>query len=237
MAPERLQSAIAAALVRPPRRRRCTLWRRSRPARRRARLLQERSVTISLESSGLPGVADRIARLLKGLPPADQKLNALYARRRDGFRRCQGRPGPGSRSSRSTAPSATSSAAREPRSAPSSTASAAAASTGLMEDILDPNRNVDQTFRVTNLALKNGQIVAGLLLREEGEVLILADSQGKEVRVPKSSVEERSTSPLSPMPANLVDQIAEDDFYRLMAYLLSHREQPSTAPTTGSPPR
>ena len=55
----------------------------------------------------------------------------------------------------------------------------------LMEDILDPNRNVDQTLRVTNLALKNGQIVSGLLLREEGEVLIVADSQGKEVRVPK----------------------------------------------------
>ena len=40
-----------------------------------------------------------------------------------------------------------------------------------MEDILDPNRNVDQTFRQTNLALKSGQIVSGLLLREEGEVL------------------------------------------------------------------
>ena len=77
----------------------------------------------------------------------------------------------------------------------------------LMEDILDPNRNVDQTLRVTNLALKNGQVVSGLLLREEGEVLIMADAQGKEVRVPKSSVDERATSPLSPMPANLVDQI------------------------------
>ena len=76
-----------------------------------------------------------------------------------------------------------------------------------MEDILDPNRNVDQTLRrVTNLALKNGQIVSGLLMREEGEVLIVADAQGKEVRVPKTSVDERSTSSLSPMPANLVDQ-------------------------------
>ena len=102
-----------------------------------------------------------------------------------------------------------------------------------MEDILDPNRNVDQTLRVTNLALKNGQIVSGLLLREEGEVLIVADSQGKEVRVPKSSVDERATSPLSPMPANLVDQIAEGDFYSLMAFLLSKREASQAA----SPPK
>ena len=68
----------------------------------------------------------------------------------------------------------------------------------LLEDVLDPNRNVDQSFRVTNLALQSGQVVSGLLLREEGEVLIVADSQGKEVRVPKASVEERSTAQLSP---------------------------------------
>src|SRR5207253_1198721 len=94
----------------------------------------------------------------------------------------------------------------------------------LLEDILDPNRNVDQAFRVTNFALKNGQVVSGLLLREEGEVWVLADAQGKEVRVPKSSVEQRQTSPLSPMPANLTDPIAEADFYRLLAYLLSKHE-------------
>src|SRR5207253_1981936 len=99
----------------------------------------------------------------------------------------------------------------------------------LVEDILDPNRNVDQAFRVTNLALKNGQVVSGLLLREEGEVLVLADAQGKEVRVPRSSVDERQTAPLSPMPANLAEQIADDDFYRLLAYLLSKRE-PTTVP-------
>jgi putative heme-binding domain-containing protein len=104
-----------------------------------------------------------------------------------------------------------------------------------MEDILDPNRNVDQTFRVTNLALKNGQIVSGLLLREEGEVLIIADSQGKEVRVPKSSVEERSISPLSPMPANLTDQITEADFFQLMAFLLSRRETTNPAASGAGP--
>jgi hypothetical protein len=70
-------------------------------------------------------------------------------------------------------------------------------------------------------------------LREEGEVLVLADAQGKEVRVPKLSVEERSISPLSPMPANLTDQIPEADFYRLLAYLLSHRQQRAIAPAAG----
>jgi hypothetical protein len=65
--------------------------------------------------------------------------------------------------------------------------------------------------------------------------LIVVDSQGKEIRVPKSSVEERTTSPLSPMPANLVDQITEADFYRLMAYLLSKRQERPPAPTAAKP--
>ena len=155
-----------------------------------ARLLQERSVTIILESSGLPGVTERIAALLKGLPPADPKLAALYARRRDGFH--EPRPirprGPGLREALRGLPS---NGGKGARVGPQLDGIGSRGLDRLMEDILDPNRNVDQTFRVTNLALKNGQIVSGLLLREEGEVLILADSQGKEVRVPKSSVEDR----------------------------------------------
>ena len=93
----------------------------------------------------------------------------------------------------------------------------------LLEDIIDPNRNVDQAFRLTTLNLNNGRIVSGLVLREEGEVLVLADSQGKEVRVDKKNIEERTVSQLSPMPANLIEQIPEADFYNLMAFLLEQR--------------
>jgi hypothetical protein len=61
------------------------------------------------------------------------------------------------------------------------------------------------------------------MLREEGEVVVLADAQGKEVRVPKNTIDERTLSQVSPMPANLVDQIPEADFYDLLAYLLAQR--------------
>ncbi len=91
--------------------------------------------------------------------------------------------------------------------------------------MLDPNRNVDQAFRVTTIAQKDGQIVSGLVLREEGEVIVLADSQGKEIRVPKNEVEERATSQLSLMPANLSEQIPEEDFYHLIEFLRAQREQ------------
>src|SRR5262249_28160582 len=93
----------------------------------------------------------------------------------------------------------------------------------LLEDILDPNRNVDPNFRATRLTLKNGQDVQGLVLREEDEIVVLADGQGKEVRVEKKMIEERVTSPLSAMPANMAETISSEDLNHLLAYLLTQR--------------
>jgi hypothetical protein len=78
-------------------------------------------------------------------------------------------------------------------------------------------------MRTTVLILKDEKSVSGLLIREEGELYVLADAQGKEVRVAKNDVDDRRTSLLSPMPANLADAIKEPDFYHLMAFLLEQK--------------
>jgi putative membrane-bound dehydrogenase-like protein len=222
-APERLQSAIAAALVH-RREGADGLLQAIAAGKASARLLQDRNTTISLESSGLPGVSERIASLLKGLPAADEKQLAMFKRRREGFRTAKADPGLGAPVFEKHCAICHQLGGKGAKVGPQLDGIGSRGLDRLMEDVLDPNRNVDQTLRLTNVALKNGQIVSGLLSREEGEVLIVVDAQGKEIRVPKSSVEERTTSPLSPMPANLVDQITEADFYRLMAFLLSKRE-------------
>lgn len=93
----------------------------------------------------------------------------------------------------------------------------------LCEDILDPNRNVDHAFRQTVLTLKDGETMAGLFRREEGNVLVLANATGAEFTVPKADVAKREESPLSLMPENFGEAIPEGDFQNLMAFLLSHR--------------
>lgn len=190
-----------------------------------ARLLQQRRITIGLESSGIPHVTDRIGSLLKGLPPADQKLRELMDRRREGFQASVHDTVRGAKLYEKNCGICHQLGGKGSRIGPQLDGIGTRGLERLLEDVLDPNRNVDQSFRVTNLALRDGQVVSGLLLREEGEVLIIADSQGKEVRVPKTSVEERSTAQLSPMPANMADQLAEPEFYDLMNYLLEHREK------------
>src|SRR5690606_9688638 len=61
----------------------------------------------------------------------------------------------------------------------------------LLEDILDPSRIVDQAFRTTQVVTTDGRNLIGLALREEGNILVLADAQGKEVRIPLDEIEER----------------------------------------------
>ncbi|MGZ8900985.1 MAG: hypothetical protein ACXW3Z_12895, partial [Limisphaerales bacterium] len=71
------------------------------------------------------------------------------------------------------------------------------------------------------IVLKEGDVLSGLFRREEGELLVLADSTGKEIAVPRKEIESRRESETSLMPANFADIIPEKDFQDLMAFLLS----------------
>lgn len=93
----------------------------------------------------------------------------------------------------------------------------------LVEDVLEPNRNVDIAFRTTTLQLADGRVVSGLVRREEGALLVLADNQGKEFSVAKDDIEEQKKSPLSLMPANVRELVPPDQFNDLIAYLLAQR--------------
>jgi putative heme-binding domain-containing protein len=183
-----------------------------------ARVLQEWFVHINLVKH--VKLRDELARLT---PPADKHLQELLQHRRSGFAASRTDPALGAAVFEKHCAACHQIANRGAKIGPQLDGVGVRGLDRLLEDVIDPNRNVDQAFRSTSLQLKNGQLVSGLLLREEGEVLVLADAQGKEVRVPKSGVEERTVSQMSPMPANLVDQIPEADFYNLLAYLLTQR--------------
>jgi putative heme-binding domain-containing protein len=188
-----------------------------------ARLLQERPVEIRLGQTQLPNLKERIAKLTEGLPPASQRMQELMTTRRKGFLAAKTDAEVGAKVFEKNCAICHQLANKGQKIGPQLDGIGIRGIDRLLEDILDPNRNVDQAFRLTRLNLKKGQVVSGLLLREEGEVLVLADIQGKEVRVEKSAVDERTTVQLSPMPDNFVDQVSEADFYNLLAFLLKQR--------------
>ncbi len=188
-----------------------------------ARLLQERAVTVRLASAKLPKLKERLAKLTEGLPAADARMHALLDVRRKGFAKARTDVAIGARVFEKNCANCHQVSGKGAKVGPQLDGIGLRGLERLLEDTLDPNRNVDQAFRTTSLVLKKGRTVSGLLLKEEGAVLVLADLQGKEVRVASKDVEERSILQMSPMPANFAEQIAEADFHHLMAYLLTLR--------------
>jgi putative heme-binding domain-containing protein len=186
-------------------------------------LLREPGIEPRLSRSPFPGVVDRAAQLTKGLPPADVRVQQLLGKRRAAFTASHPDAAQGAKVFEKHCAVCHQLAGKGAKVGPQLDGIGARGLDRLLEDVLDPNRNVDQAFRLTTLNLTSGQVVSGLLVKEEGEVYVMADAQGKEVRVPKKSVDERTISPLSPMPANFADQVPEADFNHLMAFLLAQR--------------
>jgi putative heme-binding domain-containing protein len=187
------------------------------------RLLQERVVEIRLQRHNLPNLKDRLAKLTEDLPPPDKRFLDLLTNRRTAFTAAKKDPTLGAKVFEKNCAICHRLANQGAKIGPELDGIGIRGLDRLLEDIIDPSRNVDQAFRLTTLNLKNGKIVSGLVLREEGEIVVLANDQGKEVRVPKGDVAERIVSQLSPMPANLINQIPEPDFYNLLAFLLKQR--------------
>ena len=222
--PTRLQTAVAAAIA-TDREGAEVLLKALGEGKASPRLLQEPPVAIRLTAANLPGLAHQMAQLTQGLPPANEAANALIQRRLGGFNSAKPDMARGSEMFKKNCAICHSLADEGAKVGPQLDGIGARGAERLMEDILDPNRNVDQAFRATTLALKDGRVITGLVLRDPGEVIVLADAQGKEINIAKSDVEERSVVPLSPMPANMAEQVDEADFYHLMGYLLNQREK------------
>ncbi len=93
--------------------------------------------------------------------------------------------------------------------------------TRLLEDILDPSRNVDKAFRLTMATKKDGSIVTGMLRRESDGEIILVDLAGQELRVKTTDVSARKETETSLMPPNFGELLSEANLNDLLAYLLT----------------
>ena len=89
----------------------------------------------------------------------------------------------------------------------------------LAEDILDPNRNVDSHFHLTNFTFKNGSKSSVFITGERGEALQVRNLLGNSLRLQKSQIESRETVSISLMPSNFDKIISPKDFANLMEWL------------------
>lgn len=188
-----------------------------------ARLLQEKAILEKLRAANVPDLDKQVADLTKGLPPADRKLAALIKQRTARFAAAKPDKELGAKLFAKHCAACHKIGEQGGKVGPNLDGVGARGLERLLEDTLDPNRNVDAAFRARVLNLADGTTKTGLMLRVEGEVLVMADDQGKEFRVPTKDIEANRETALSPMPANFGEVIPEAEFYHLLAYLLDQK--------------
>lgn len=95
----------------------------------------------------------------------------------------------------------------------------------LIESLLEPSKKIKEGYRMSVLTLKNGDLIAGAIVREDQNVIVVRNAAGNEARVPKATIKSRETSPVSMMPSGLTASLRADEFIDLIAYLASLGKQ------------
>jgi putative heme-binding domain-containing protein len=191
-----------------------------------ARLLQDKPVVDRLKSAGAADADARIADLTRNLPSADAAIRQVIARVTADHAKATPSIEAGRTIFTKTCANCHRIADVGGKVGPQLDGVGQRGAERLLEDILDPNRNVDEAFRTTLVTTTDGRVVSGLKLREDGGDLVLADATGKEVRVAAADIDEVTVSPLSPMASNMLDQIGEKNLPDLLAYLMQSAAKP-----------
>jgi putative heme-binding domain-containing protein len=188
-----------------------------------ARLLQEKGVLDRLKATKVNNLDARVKELTAGIPSAEKRLDDIIKKRALAFPKAK-------------ADAVKGKAVFAKNCAACHTLENVGAKVGpqldgvgvrglerLLEDTLDPNRNVDAAFRATKFDMLDGKTIVGLMLREEGAVYVVSDPLGKEVRLAKAEVDKKTVILQSAMPSNVDTLVPEKDYYDLLAYLLAQK--------------
>ncbi len=87
--------------------------------------------------------------------------------------------------------------------------------------IAEPSRTVSDQYQNTDIVLKDGRVLSGRIVGDSADAIELRQSLLSDARdrIAKSDIASRRPSPLSPMPAHVVDALSEGEMLDLLAFL------------------
>jgi putative heme-binding domain-containing protein len=221
-APAALQTALARALA-GNREGAAALLAAMAEGRASIALLRDQALIGALKATKLPGAEAEIAKYVAKLPPANAEADKLIATRRSAFDPSTASVTKGAQFFQTQCAICHRIGTVGNLVGPQLDGIGNRGADRIIEDILDPNRNVDRAFRLSIVTLKDNSVVSGLVRREEGAQLVLADFTGKEITVPLAQIAKREESDTSLMPPAFGQVIPPADFNDLLAYLVSQR--------------
>jgi putative heme-binding domain-containing protein len=186
-------------------------------------LLQQPALKFKLAVLKAPELVDRATQLTSSLPAPDLQLALLMARRKKEFDPANCSPDNGKTAFVKRCAVCHQIGSEGAKIGPQLDGVGIRGIDRLLEDILDPNRNVDAAFRSSAIALTDGRILTGLKRREEGSEVVFANSEGKEFRIPAGEIEELKLSPTSLMPGNFGELVPEAEMADILAWLLTQK--------------
>lgn len=98
----------------------------------------------------------------------------------------------------------------------------------LLQEILDPNRNMDSRYVAYVAATQAGKTVSGLLASETANAITLRGQEGKEETLLRGDIEELASTGKSLMPEGLEKDLSKQNLADLIAYLTNARGTPKT---------
>lgn len=223
-APNQVQKSIALALAGYPQGAE-SLLASCADGKTPAALLRERSLVDRLNALKIPNLEVRIAKLTAGLPPSNAVLEQLIADRRAAFDPAKADAARGAEIFARNCAVCHAIEGKGGLIGPQLDGVGSRGADRLLEDILDPNRNVDRAFRVNVITLKNGSVATGLPRSETDSDLLLsaADASAAETRVAKAEIAERKETETSLMPAAFGEILPPSQLNDLIAFLLKKR--------------
>jgi putative heme-binding domain-containing protein len=90
----------------------------------------------------------------------------------------------------------------------------------LLENIVDPSAIVAKDYLMSTVHTKDGQVLDGIIVSEDANVLTLRTPAG-DTRVPRDEVVKQKTSNISMMPEGLLEALKPDERRDLIGYLQS----------------
>jgi putative heme-binding domain-containing protein len=107
----------------------------------------------------------------------------------------------------------------------------------ILRDIKDPNATINPDYVAYNISLNNEEEIIGFIKSQSSSKLHVVRADAQEVTVLPVDVKEMRPSPLSLMPAGLLDGLKAEQTRDLLAFLVAEAPKPPSPPKPSPPQR
>jgi putative membrane-bound dehydrogenase-like protein len=91
----------------------------------------------------------------------------------------------------------------------------------MLESIVLPSSTIAQGYDAYLVTTGDGRAITGVIKRQTNDILVLSDSSGAELRLPKSQIEDLQRAATSIMPDGLASTLTREELRDLLAFLQS----------------